>query len=527
MGCRKKDTPPLTVSGEEGKEGSLVSGNTPPAPLGEDSDSNGVLPVNVPEEQKSEDDKAFPPSEFSLAEVSMLDSSGGKKDTKNLLADSAKPPETKAPLSESVSSESAFDFFQFFNVCAFPRSLRDALEQELKIDCADMTVEHISQVTRLSLRNIDEEQTRLLSQKYTDFFPVLYDLDISNNPDMQDIPEFALNIYDLKKLDISRTGISEFHESICNLDLTTLIGSHNNYKGHEVPFETFCLFSLKVLDMSYSNILYVDQYIGKLSHLEELYMSGNNLVYTPRVFKLPHLMLVDFDNADLSRNCKAEEEKKECQEDLLSDVRSSYKADGFLELDFPRGEPLRGMYINLARQSEELMRQCEEEDSDKYCPNFITECKDSPENDKAQCMLDVFEDLRAMDKHKIFRDKCYTTWVGYLVDNNSPEFLNKTIRGITIRELKYLIENREPFWSLYWLRLPWKGKSILFGLIDLAPEKFPPQEWEVEQEYYRESGPASAIKAFFAFDRYWWVPEDCPHLPSDLRDRIEEIDNRN
>ena len=75
----------------------------------------------------------------------------------------------------------------------------------------------------------------------------------------------------MSELDISGTGISDFSKNICNLKkLVSLKASHNNYKEQEIPINIFCLSQLKILDMSYSSIRYIDEYIHQLAQLEEL-----------------------------------------------------------------------------------------------------------------------------------------------------------------------------------------------------------------------------------------------------------------
>ena len=426
------------------------------------------------------------------------------------------------------------------SLCTFPNSLNKALSVKLKKECEDVTPEDLSAVKSLTVRNINKEETTALKKKYASYFKSLEELDVSNNPDMLSLPEFVAYLPNLKKLNISKTGIGNLPGEMCNLEnsLTALIATHNNYEGQEIPIEVFCLSSLRVLDMSHSSLRYIDEYIGQLSHLEELYVSGNSLFLIPHMLStLPHLTLVDFRNNNLKnkdlnslQSCKSviEEEKEECQEDLLDSI----DCEAVHELPFQRGEPLRQMYTNLTSQSEELiMQQCEKDPVFLYCPSFITKCKDYPEYDKQKCMLDEFESPRVEERHRSHRDKCYIAWVGWLIDyDKSPELLNKTIRGKTIREIRYVSryasENQSVFSCWEW---PWENIRTFFGLIDNAPKKYPAHPLEVFPEEFREPGVASRVKSWsetdgtFNADEFYWVPEDCPHLPPNLKKRIERV----
>ena len=289
--------------------------------------------------------------------------------------------------------------------------------------------------------------------------------------------------------------------------------------------------------MSHSSLRYIDEYIGHLSHLEELYMSENFLFLIPQMLStLPHLTLVDLrsnylKNEDLSslHSCKnvLEEETEECQEDLSD----SMKCEAVHEVPFQRGEPLRQIYTSLAAQSEDfIMEQCKEDPVFLYCPSFITKCKDYPKSDKQRCMLDEFESPRVEERHRLHRDRCYIAWVGWLVDyDKSPELLNKTIRGKTIREIRYVSKYRSEndlLWSCW--KWPWQEVRTLGGLIDFAPQRYPAFPFEVLPEAFREPGIASRVKArveegFVDEDEFYWVPEDCPHLPKDLKEEIKRV----
>ena len=471
-------------------------------------------------------------------------------------ADTPKPPNTGVVLGEK----------EVFNFCTFPNSLKKAIEEKLNMDCTFITPAHLAEIKQLKIKNIKEGETNLLIKDYAPYFSSLEDLDVSENPQMLSLPAFVTHLFTLNKLNVSKTGISNFPKEMCNLNsLTTLLAAHNNYEGREVPMAVFCLVTLKVLDMSYSSIRYIDEYIGHLSFLEEFYMSGNSLFLIPKMLPtLPHLILVDFRNNNLKnedlnalKSCRSlkGEKQEECQEGLLDSI----KCEHVHELPFQRGEPLRQIYTNLAGQkSQELIKQCEDGEKDNediYCPNFITKCRDYPEYDREQCMLDEFESVKAENKHKIHRDKCYITWASWLVDYEKyPEILNKTIRGRTIREIRYINGNQTFLldlldwpWNWNWLDLldwpgnwnlpdklacwerPWENIHTFGGYVDSAPEKYGASPFEVFPKVFREPGVASRMKAraetksFVNYDIFWWVPKDCPHLPSNLKERIKKM----
>ena len=415
-------------------------------------------------------------------------------------------------------------------LCDFPSSLKNAIEQKLNMKCADVTSNHLAQIKQLRMKNVIAEELNSLDKKYTSHFASLEDVDISHNLDMKTLPSFIVYIPNLKTLNVSNTGIKSFSGEICHLkkSLTTLIAANNNYEGQEMPVEIFCLNKLKVLNMSHSSLRYMDEYIGKLLHLEELYMSGNSLFLIPQMLStLPYLTLVDFrdnnlKNEDLNilQSCKSlfkGEKKEECQEDLLDSIA----CEAVHELPFQRGEPLRQIYTNLAGQSQELMKQCED-DEGQYCPPFITNCVDYP-SDKEQCMLDYFESTRASNIHKLHRDKCYINWVTWLVNyEKNPELLNKTIRGKTIREIRYVGTNQSVISCWEW---PWENIRTAGGWIDFAPEKYSAHPFEAFPEEFRAPGIASYIQSFSegGGDLFWRVPDDCPHLSSNLKKQVEEI----
>ena len=123
------------------------------------------------------------------------------------------------------------------SLCTFPNSLNKALSVKLKKGCEDVTPKDMSAVKSLTVRNINKMETTILKKKYASYFKSLEELDVSNNPDMLSLPEFVAYLPNLKKLNISKTGIGNLPEEMCNLEnsLTTLIATHNNYEDQEIP----------------------------------------------------------------------------------------------------------------------------------------------------------------------------------------------------------------------------------------------------------------------------------------------------
>ena len=354
------------------------------------------------------------------------------------------------------------------------------------------------------------------------------ELDLSDNPHLTSLPNFALDFPSLTHLDISNTNISDWDEDICQLKkLERLIGRNNSYKDDEVPFHTFCLENLKVLDMSGSDIRYIDEYVGKLSHLEELHMAHNQMVIIPLMLStLPSLKLVDFrentlKNEDLNtlQSCKSvpKDERENCQEDLVGAIECEFAH----ELPFQRKKPLRQMYTDLAGMNEDLLSYCDSGD-DKSCPHFVKACRDIlNEEDRSQCQLNVFESARINSNDLLHRDDCYMAWVGWMVEyESSPQFLENTIRGKTIRELRYASEYQSSQYFFCW-RNP--VEHIALALPWWKPEKLSAFPFEVFPEQLREKNISSHVEAFFSEveSKYWGIPE-CAHLPT-LRDHVDAI----
>lgn len=347
-----------------------------------------------------------------------------------------------------------------FNFCTFPDSLRKAVERELKMECKLIKSTHLIQIKKLKINNITVNETDLLDKKYAAYFPTLEDLDISNNPQMLNIPDFVFYIPKLKKLNISSTGIKNLNGDICKLNkLTTLIAAKNNYKGQEMPIAVFCLVTLEVLDMSYSSLRYIDEYIYYLKTLEQLYLRGNNLMITPVVLHLlPSLLVLDlrenkfaYEPVNSLHDCKDLEgdEKKKCQEKLLSSVECEY----WYKIPFQRGNSFRTRYTEMTREPYKKRNEC------------------------LTCNL------------------CYKFWLNDYVSYYDPDkkyLLDLTINGKTMREWRLadnkLIEESPQHWSRCETHI--KGMSITRdGFFTSAYRFFMPRDTSygpAGEEYYIE-----------------------------------------
>ena len=235
-----------------------------------------------------------------------------------------------------------------FDLCVFPESFKQAVEKKLKKECRRVEPEDLAQIKKLKANNMTSVKPGLLDAKYGAHFTSLEDLDISNSPNMSDIPEFIFYMPKLKQLNISHTGVSNFSGKMCQLQtLTTLTASNNSYEGKEIPIATFCLFSLQKLDMASSGIRYIDEYIYYLKNLKELYLKDNNLMILPVVTRvmLPTLSVLDlrsndFENEsvnslhDCAKLAENSDEEKKCQNEMLDTVGCEY----WHEMPFERGK---------------------------------------------------------------------------------------------------------------------------------------------------------------------------------------------
>lgn len=319
---------------------------------------------------------------------------------------------------------------EVFDFCTFPESLKLSVQKTIdKDDCHFITEEDLSQIKKLTITNMREEETSLLNKEYVSYFPVLEDLNMSKNLWLSFVPSFVTHLRSLKKLNISQTGISDFGGDICRLEkLEVLMASHNNYVGQEIPIEIFCLSSLKVLDMSHSSIRYIDEYIYKLENLEEFYMNSNKLMVLPfMLHKMPNLLVVDLtDNVfeplsevasmveytplNTLHTCKEtgsnSNDRKSCQESMLDNLKCSW----WYKLPFERGRSFR-----LYKDFEDMT---------------VRE-------------RDTFERL----KPEPTKNRCYNFWLNTvyvpLPDEEKSEFMERTINGKTIREWKIVFSLME------------------------------------------------------------------------------------
>ena len=146
-------------------------------------------------------------------------------------------------------------------------------------NCSDISFADLSKLETLKIEGINQEE---ITAEYGTYFPSLKELDLSNNPKMLYLPGFVSHIPGLKKLDTSNTGIKNFGPAICKMQtLEILKASHNTYQGNEMPLAIVCLSHLKELDLSYSSIQYIDEYIYYLKELETLNLRGNPLINLP------------------------------------------------------------------------------------------------------------------------------------------------------------------------------------------------------------------------------------------------------
>lgn len=383
-----------------------------------------------------------------------------------------------------------------FDLCHFPNSLKQAVVKKLKKKCESVIPEDIIDITHLKIKNVSEQDTKLLSKKYAMYFLTLEELDISDNPNMLSLPEFVIYLPKLKKLDISKTGIKSFHQEISRLDtLTVLIASHNHYENQEPPLAVFSLINLKVLDMSYSSIHYIDEYIYKLENLEELYLAGNQLMVVPFMLHImPSLLLVDLrdnnfhspsglesmfggDSLNTLYTCKDvndDSDRESCQEDMLE----NFKCEWWYELPFKRGKPFR-RYKEMTDEEFEVS-------------------------------------FRLDGKHR-----CYLWWLNTkymsLTDNEKAAYLEHTINGKTHRELQVLLPAMIEHWG------GWYGLKAMIGICEyrilFADTSYHVDSQEVfPEDYYAEK----------------WIeyPEECEmdlHLYQDhplYEQWVEQLNNQ-
>ena len=478
------------------------------------------------------------------------------------------------------------------NFCLYPKSLKTSFEKELKKSCSEVTSEELAQVTKLKF----EELKGISNIEPEDLQPFthLSSLDFSGHKNITEIPDFVYGISKLKKLNISSTGISIFDSKLCQLNnLEALIGKNNSYNNNEIPFHTFCLENLKVLDMSNSGIRYIDEYIGKMTHLEELYLKGNFLVVVPfMLHKLPHLTVIDFtnnyfDNTDLAvlHTCHLESSEQNDQKECREDMQRSMNCDYYHELPYQRKESIRQFYVDISNQNLDQLTNTLNELKNTAHKSFIEKEKLIEklriQLGGSKSNLDEFEDIfnsgslsqEALKDYiahlstniseirqnlenfdslsaqiTIDRNACYENWIGFTDYNQSPELLEKTINGRTIRELRFIYDQiggkmakkwipvvtlmtgiynflaTNPYIGFPWFDLPASDDALCWSQVRYHNDRKKRIGWlpyEVYPERYLK--PTFGMRANSWFEGgYEWLIPDCLHLP-DLTNRIRQV----
>ena len=374
------------------------------------------------------------------------------------------------------------------NVCIFPASLKKALKNQIQKECSDIQLEDMEGVKKLTIKQITK--TNLLDKKYATNFKSLEELDLSNNPDMKEIPAFVYYIPTLKKLNISKTGVSNFSGEMCQLQqLTTLIATDNNYEGQEVPIAVFCLSQLRVLNMSNSSLRYIDEYIYYLRYLEELYLQGNQLMTLPFVLHLlPKLLVLDLRNnqfeyesvnalSDCTGLAEDSEEQEECQEEMMDLVDCEY----WYKMPYQRGKPFRSRYEDMTGEKYEKRGDCLE---CSHCYDFwITEYVTYYDPEKSY-LLDLTINGRTMRELRLAMDKKIEETEGHLM-------CEYHIKGVSFREIS--IEQL---------------KDTVYHLVVPRDTSWGPASKETRIERYRSVG--------------WDKPNDCTPINYNTPQPLEE-----
>ena len=330
--------------------------------------------------------------------------------------------------------------------CFYPKSLKTSIEKEFQKSCLGVTDEELAQVEHIQFSPHVEDFSNIKPNRLKRLTR-LSSLDFSGNKNITEIPDFVYGLPQIKKIDISSTNISEFDSKLCQLkNLESFIGKNNSYKGNEIPFHTFCLENLKVLDMSNSSIVYIDEYIHYLSKLKELRMAENRLASLPFLIKyMSSLQLVDLRDNKFSENPSVNdvfnctlysdsEERQDCQEDL----RSALDCEYHYKFNHQRGEPLRKWKTNAGSD-------------DRYFYLLNTHKGERHEVDQAvKCYEDWLAStggFESFEKTSGFDDT--GNYKGRKTKNGP--LLEKTINGKTLREWRLqhtvLVEQTNPGWT--------------------------------------------------------------------------------
>ena len=326
-------------------------------------------------------------------------------------------------------------------VCSYPAFLKQALGRALKKPCADIKAGDIHSVTYLRL---------VLPEGFSPSAPVpvshfknIKTLDLSGNTSLSGLPDFVTGLKTLVTLDISATGIQDLHSNICRLNqLRLLMAGDNTYKNNEPPRALFCLKQLRALDLSNSQLVYVDEELFNLWELRELYLQNNRLVTEPVVLSyMPNLDIIDLRgnriknaqgvlNAEMNRLHDCHHQPKESRQDCKNDLRYHLRCRGGWFNPFPhrRKEPFREMFKNYHNMNEGEYQE------------FLK----SPQN-----------------------NRCYMYWlnteIGDAYSDPSSPLLEKTINGKTIREWRLFHEVSLAWWHVH--NRPsdyWNGQMCFF-----------------------------------------------------------------
>ena len=328
-------------------------------------------------------------------------------------------------------------------ICSYPESLKISIEKNSKKPCQNIQPKELSHITHLKFESIKE-----LSDITVDHFSALTQLeslDLSGYSSIITIPDFVYSLKELKHLDISTTGISDFNSQLCRSlpKLESLIGRNNSYKNNEIPFHTFCLQNLKTLDMSNSRLIYMDEYLYYLQNLERLNVADNQLFSLPFSIQfMNQLKQVDlrnngFKNENINQlhSCMDENNANnllDCQEDLLSELNCEW------DYEFPhtRGKPFR--------------RYREMTDEEFYAFNTQRGHEAEQEENRtignrADICYEYF--LEQLKQQGGFNEESGFTSEGFYKGENSlnAHLLNNTINGKTIREWRLAYRLRMDF----------------------------------------------------------------------------------
>ena len=340
-----------------------------------------------------------------------------------------------------VDSISDSDKEQENLICSYPQSLQTALELNINKPCQQIHREDLSQVKQIHFMDVVDIFD--IHSDHFEYLTSLKKLDFSQLKSLTHIPDFVFDMTSLKSLDISATGISNFDFRLCRLkQMESFVGHSNTYENNEIPFHTFCLENLKVLDMSNSGIIYIDEYLYYLKSLETLKLRDNSLSVVPMVLPfLSSLQTVDFRGNDFQnkklnslKDCSKEihpEDVKDCVEDL----KSNFECEGYDRFIYERGVPLRRYktmtdeeFFNLEIQEGPIMNRC-------YQSWLIR-----------QGGFDSFVETSGFDEQGRYKGR----------ESLNASLLQRTINGKTVREWrlvlklkKEILTSGEGLWSFF------------------------------------------------------------------------------